>query len=200
MKRRKAIQRFAQGIGIGSLLPSVSLGINGINDMIQPHENRIKHSVCRWCYDDIPLEEFCEAAQDLGIQSIELTTPEQWPILQKYKLTCAMGTHGEVSLTEGFNHTENHPLLHRQYLKLIDQAADAGLSNVIVFSGNRKGLSEEEGLENSAKGLQKVVRHAQKRGITIMMEIIKSKIAQQGYQCDNTTWGVAIAEKIGLDT
>lgn len=197
MKRRTALQRFSRGVGLGALLPSVSLGINELNKLDMELSGKINHSVCRWCYGDIPLEAFCEAAQDMGIKSIELTTPDEWPILQKYKLSCAMATHKDFSLTEGFNKVENHAHLQKTYLKLVDQAADAGLKNVIVFSGNRNGMGDEEGLENCAKGLDKVLKHAQKRGITIQMELLNSRVNHPDYQCDHTEWGVALAKKTG---
>ncbi|MCI4668227.1 MAG: TIM barrel protein [Bacteroidia bacterium] len=197
MKRRTAIRNFAKGIGIGSLLPSVAIGVQGLEQLNVGADTNINHSVCRWCYEDIPLEAFCEAAQDMGISSIELTTVDEWPVLQKYKLSCAMATHKEFSLTKGFNDTSNHGLLHKQYLKLVDQAAEAGLKNVIVFSGNRNGLSDEDGIENCAIGLEKVLKHAQKKGITIMMELLNSKVDHKDYQCDHTDWGVALAKKMG---
>ena len=50
---------------------------------------KINHSACRWCYAKIPLEELCEAAVKIGLKSIELQGPEEWPILKKYGLTCA---------------------------------------------------------------------------------------------------------------
>ncbi|MEM9917763.1 MAG: TIM barrel protein [Bacteroidota bacterium] len=162
-------------------------------------KGKVNHSVCRWCYGKIPLEAFCEGAQDIGIKSIELTGPEEWPILKKYGLTCALANAPWVSLTEGFNNPANHEKLYKSYVELIDQAADAGLQQVIVFSGNRNGLSDEAGLENCAVGLDKVAKHAQKRNITVTMELLNSKVNHPDYQGDRTSWGAALVDKLGAD-
>lgn len=160
-------------------------------------KGKVNHSVCRWCYSKIPLEAFCEGAQDIGIRSIELTGPEEWPTLRKYGLDCAMANAPWVSLTEGFNNPDFHERLQKSYRQLIDQAADAGCQQVIVFSGNRNGLSDAEGLEHCAKGLDPLLKQAQQRGIVLTMELLNSKVDHADYQCDHTAWGVALAEKLG---
>ena len=162
-------------------------------------KGKINHSVCRWPYANLPLELLCERANDLGIQSVELLNPEDWLIAQKYGLTCAMSNCVPLSLTDGFN----DPALHAQFLKdyqaLIPKAADAGLKNIICFSGNRKGLSDEQGLENCAKGLAPIVKMAEQYGITICMELLNSKVDHVDYQADHTEWGVSLCEKLGMD-
>ena len=160
-------------------------------------KGKVNHSVCRWCYGNIPLEEFCEKVVDIGIKSIELTGPKEWPILKKYGLTSALANKPGISLTEGFNNPTLHQKLYDQYIPLIDQAADFGLDQVIVFSGNRNGLSDASGLENCARGLDKIIQHAQKRDIKVVMELLNSKVDHKDYQCDRTAWGAALADKIG---
>lgn len=164
---------------------------------IQQLKGNINHSVCRWCYDDIPLEELCEHALRLGIKSVELTIPEEWDTLQKYGLVCAMATHKNADLLHGFSHTQYHEKLIPVYFDLIDRAAEYGMPNVIVFSGNRFGISEESGLENCASGLDKVVRHAEKKDVMVVIELLNSKVDHPDYQCDHTPWGAALVDKIG---
>lgn len=156
-----------------------------------------KHSVCRWCFSSMPLEALAEQAKELGIASIELLTAEEWGVVQGYGLTCAVATIPNVSLTQGYNNPAQHAKLQKAHLQLIDQAADAGIPQVIVFSGNRNGLSETAGLENCAKGLEKVVKHAEKRKVMVVMELLNSKVDHKDYQCDHTPWGAALVDKIG---
>ena len=156
-----------------------------------------KHSVCRWCYQSIPLEEFCEKVKPIGISSVELTTPEEWPTLQRHGLTCAVATENWVSLTRGWNEPELHEKLRSDYEKLALAAAENGIPNVIVFSGNRRRLSDEQGLENCARGLDNLVKFAGRHGVTIIMELLNSKVDHHDYQCDHTPWGVALVDKIG---
>ncbi|MEL6864909.1 MAG: TIM barrel protein [Bacteroidota bacterium] len=202
--RRDALKKI--GLATGSLLTLSATSACASNAEEQQAttaptalKGMVNHSVCRWCYGDIPLEAFSEKAKDMGIQSIELTKPQDWPVLQKYGLTCAMATDDWISLTKGWSQEKYHAAMMEPYIKLIDQAAEAGLKNVICFSGNREGIGEEEGLENCAKGLEPIVKHAQKRGITMCMELLNSKVDHQDYQCDHTNWGVALAEKLGSE-
>ncbi len=157
----------------------------------------LKHSVCRWCFKGIELEALCEAANDIGIQSIEIVGPDAWPILKKYNLTCAMGTASFASIPNGFNEPKFHADLQRNYMGLISEAADAGIPNVIVFSGNRREISDSEGLENCAQGLEPLVKHAEKAGVMITMELLNSKVNHPDYMCDKTPWGVKLVKKIG---
>ncbi len=157
----------------------------------------IKHSACRWCYSDIPLEELCERGQDVGLQSLELLGPKEWPVARKYDLSCAVGNDSWISLTDGFNDPANHKLLQEKYPALIRAAAEAGVPNVIVFSGNRRGISDEAGLENCAKGLEPLVPIAREAGVTLIMELLNSKVNHKDYQCDHTPWGAALVDKVG---
>ncbi len=160
-------------------------------------KGKIKHSVCRWCYGSIPLEEFSERARDIGIQSIELTVPDEWPVLAKYGLTCAVGTLPNASLTDGFNDPAQHGKLQARYRDLLRAAADHGIPNIIVFSGNRRQLTDTQGLENCAVGLEPLLKEAERLNVRIVMELLNSKVDHKDYQCDHTLWGAALAEKVG---
>ncbi|GAB5410622.1 MAG: TIM barrel protein [Balneolaceae bacterium] len=159
-----------------------------------------KHSVCRWPYGGKSLEELCEYAIEIGIESIELLNPPEIEMVQKYGLTCAMANQVPLNLTEGFNNPELHEQLQKGYFDLIPTIADLGITNIICFSGNRfEGLTEEQGIENCAIGLEPVVKKAAEHNIKIVMELLNSKVDHVGYQCDHTSWGVGLCEKMGLD-
>lgn len=196
LSRRDAIKTAALSIGAATVAPVLLSGeVNNTPLSFTKHD--FKHSVCRWCYNSFELEEFAERAKELGISSIELLSASEWKTVQKYGLTCAIGTGTFASLTEGFNNRAFHERLQKPYLQLIDQAADAGIPQVICFSGNRKGISDEAGLENCAKGLDKIVKHAEQKGIMVVMELLNSKVDHKDYQCDHTPWGAALVDKIG---
>ncbi len=162
-------------------------------------KGNIKHSVSRWCYGNIPLEEFADICKDIGIESIELCNETEWPILTKAGLTCAMANAPApgISLVDGFNDAKFHKALHELYVPLIDTVADAGLKQLIVFSGNRRGISDEEGMDNCARGLEPLLKQAEKRGVILSMEVFNSKRDHPDYQADNTPWTIALAEKTG---
>lgn len=162
-------------------------------------KGKINHSVCRWCYNDIPFEDLCKAANAIGLASIELTGPDEWPVLKRYGLTAAMGWSAEKGITEGFNNLALHDELISRYTELIPKAAAAGITQLICFSGNRRGLADEKGIENCAMGLKRLMGVAEQYKITLAMELLNSKVDHHDYQCDRTEWGVALCEKIGSD-
>jgi hydroxypyruvate isomerase len=194
MNRKQALKTIAATAASAVALPEIAKAMNTLPAELK---NNINHSVCQWCYGSIPLEDLAKAAKEIGLKSIELLRPNEWATVQKHGLTCAMGYVTEFGLDKGFN----DPALHEKFLKdfsnNIPKAADAGLKNVICFSGNANGLSYEQGLENCAKGLAPVIKIAEKYNITMQMELLNSKVDHKDYQCDHTEWGVKLCEKLG---
>lgn len=198
--RRTALKKIAGTAAVAVAGMSLSHRLSATEAILeQKLKGKINHSVCRWCYSDIPFEDLCKAANTIGLASIELTGPEEWPILKKYGLTAAMGWGAGKGITEGFNNPSLHNELVASYEAIIPQAAAAGITQLICFSGNRKGLDDEKGIENCAVGLKRLMSVAEKYKITLSMELLNSKVDHGDYQCDRTDWGVALCEKIGSD-
>ena len=168
------------------------------NDPPRMNHSMYRHSVCRWCFAGIPLEKFALDAKSLGIHSIELLEPAEWPVVQRAGLTCALA-NGTTRIDEGFNRKENHARFVPSMKERIAQCADAGLPNVICFSGNRHGLSDEEGLENCAQGLKQILPTAEQKRVTVLMELLNSKVDHKDYQCDHTAWGVELVKRVGSE-
>jgi hydroxypyruvate isomerase len=156
----------------------------------------IKQSVCRWCYKDVPLEKLCQEAKRIGYQSIELVSPDEFPTVKEAGLTCAM-LSGACHIPDCLNRTENHEKVLKALREHIEFAAENNLPNVICFSGNRRGMSDDDGLENCAIGLKQVVGLAEEKNVTICMELLNSRVNHADYMCDRTPWGVALAKKVG---
>jgi len=159
---------------------------------------RINHSVCKWCYPNVELEDLCVAGKAMGLQSIELLEPKDWPTLLKHGLTCAMAS-GVDGITYGFNRLDHHDDLIKKFEVNLPKAVDAGLKNYICFSGNRGGMSDEQGLENCVVGLKRLRPLAEKNKITICMELLNSKVDHKDYMCDHTTWGVELVKRVGSE-
>ncbi len=198
MKRRSAIKNIA--VGTGGLMAlsnqSCAQATNSQKMDTEKLKGNVNHSVCRWCYNGIPIEELIDSSKDMGIKSIEIVGPNDWDKIVKAGLTVAMGTAGFISLTDGMNNPKNHEPVKEPYFRLIEQAADLGIKNIICFSGNRNGLADDVGLENCAVGLDPIVKHAEKHDIMISMELLNSKVNHKDYQCDKTPWGVQLVEKL----
>ncbi|MBC6610987.1 TIM barrel protein [Hymenobacter sp. BT507] len=164
-----------------------------------PLKNNIRQSVCRWCFNDLSVDQLCKEAKAMGIQGIDLVGPADWPTLKKYGLDSPMCNGAEISLTEGFNDPQYHARLQKQYSEMIPKVAAAGYTNLICFSGSRRGLSDEAGLANCVQGLQPLVKLAEKHKVVLVMELLNSKIDHKDYQCDHTAWGAALAKRLGSE-
>ncbi|NBW03049.1 MAG: hydroxypyruvate isomerase [Cytophagia bacterium] len=201
MSRRDLLKNSAGLAGIGFLGTSMEHRFNEADKQVGADlKGKVNHSACRWCYDKIPFEELVVNAKKIGLQSIELTGPDEWDILKKYDMTAAIGWGKypeKMGLPNFFNKIQNHDKLVEFYEDLIPRAAKAGVKNLITFSGNRDGLSDEQGLLNCKKGLQRIMKTAEKHDVTISMELLNSKVNHKDYQCDHTEWGSVLCEMVG---
>lgn len=164
-----------------------------------PLKNNLKQSVCRWCFNDLSVEQLCVAAKAMGIKGIDLVGPADWPTLKKHGLDSPMCNGAEINLTDGFNDPQFHARLQKQYADMIPLVAQAGYTNLICFSGSRRGMSDEVGLANCVRGLQPLVALAAQHKVVLVMELLNSKINHPDYQCDRTSWGVALAKRLGSE-
>ncbi|MFA6545898.1 MAG: TIM barrel protein [Limisphaerales bacterium] len=163
----------------------------------------VKHSVCKWCYREISLEDLCKAAKGIGLSSIELLEPADFPLLKKYGLHCAMVSfpqkNGLGGIGKAFNRLEHHDTLVEAYTERIQQCAGAGFRQLICFSGNRAGLDDEAGVKNCAIGLKRLMPLAEKHGVTLVMELLNSRVNHKDYQCDKSAWGIALCKAVGSE-
>jgi hydroxypyruvate isomerase len=163
-------------------------------------KGNVNHSVCWWTYNFFPLEELCKVVKEIGFSAIDLLAPNEWPVAQAHGIYSSMCyTAGKVSLTEGFNHTEYHDQLIKDYLEVIPMMQKAGYKNLICFSGNRNGMDDETGLKNCITGLQKILPMAEKYGVTVQMELFNSKVDHKDYMCDKSAWGVELCKRLGSE-
>lgn len=194
----------------GILAGSVALGIpSDLLAMANPEEElklesnmlkgRINHSVARWCFNDFDIETLCLEAKKIGITGIDLVGPKDWPVLKKHNLVSTMCNGAELNLVDGFNDPKFHEQLIKNYTEMIPLVAEAGYKNLICFSGNRRGKTDEEGWNNCVVGLQKLIPLAEKHKVTLVMELLNSKINHKDYQCNKTAWGVELAKRINSE-
>lgn len=196
--RRNALKSIVAGtaaLGTAGLVSSFD------NPSVQPTSSSLKgniqHSACRWCYGDIPFEDFCIAAKEIGLVGIDLVGPKDWPLLKKYNLVSTMCNGAEINLVDGFNDKKFHATLIKNYTDMIPKVAEAGYKNLICFSGSRRGIDDETGWNNCAEGLKQLTPLAEKHGVTLVMELLNSKVDHKDYQCDKTAWGVELCKRVG---
>ena len=192
ISRRSLIQSTVAGT---VLAYASQTGFSQDNAPIQ-RKGRIRQSVCRWCYSKIPLEDLCAYSARIGLKAIDLLKPEEYAIPQRYGLVCSMGYGGGGDIPNGLNRLENHDKIEEGFRKNIPLAAKAGVPNVITFSGNRKGMSDEEGARNTVIGLNRLKKIAEDNNVTICMELLNSKVNHKDYMCDHSEWGVNVMQQV----
>lgn len=198
--RRAFLHTAALGLGAASL---DAAGLGAVTAGRAPAPFRyaaFKYSVCRWPYPKLTVDELCAAAARMGLQSVELLEPDEWAVAKRHGLTCAVGYapagDPKQRLTHGWNHVEHHAWLVPGYEQGIRLAAAAGVPQVICFSGSRAGLSDEAGLANCEAGLRRILPLAERSGVTVIMELLNSKVDHADYQADHTAWGSALVRRV----
>jgi hydroxypyruvate isomerase len=186
--RRDLLKGAAGVLALGASLPATACAQGG----------RVRQSVCRWCYGDIPLERLAAEAARIGYKSVELIGPEEYRVVREHGLTCAMAP-GTGPIHDCLNRLENHDRCEAELRAGIEFAKAEGLPNVICFSGNRDGMDDEEGLENCAAGLKRVASYAEEMGVTVCLELLNSKVDHKDYMADRTEWGVGVIRKVGSE-
>ena len=199
ISRRSAMSALAGSSAAAAAALSLSARLGSAADEPAKLKGHINHSVCRWCYGKISLDDLCKAAVAIGIKSIDLTGPKEWPTLAKYGLTSAMGNGAGMGIAKGFNRPELHDKLVADYEKLIPQAAAAKIPNVICLSGNREGLDDEQGIKNCAAGVKRLMKSAERHKVNVVMELLNSRVNHKDYQCDHTAWGVKLCQLVGSE-
>ncbi len=162
-------------------------------------KGNINHAVCPWPYNNLTLDELCEAIKGIGFAAIDLLGPKDWPTVQKHGVFSSMCNGAEISLYEGWCHPEYHSTLIKNYTDMIPLVAKAGYKNLICFSGARKGMDDETGMKNCADGLKNILGLAEKNGVVLQMELLNSKIDHKDYMCDKSAWGVALCKQLSSE-
>ena len=204
ISRRSALGHIAGSVAVAAATASLQSRLSAAEAASGGAlKGRIHHSVCKWCYPKINLEDLCVAGKGMGLQSIELLNPPDFATLKKHGLTCAMVsnpvTEGLGGIEKAWNRVEHHDRLVTAYEQRIKEVSEAGFTNLICFSGNRAGLDDEKGIENCSLGLKRVMAAAEKAKVTIVMELLNSRVNHKDYQCDHTEWGVELCKRIGSE-
>ncbi|MEC5165497.1 hydroxypyruvate isomerase [Flavobacterium sp. PL11] len=201
ISRRSVIKNIVAGAVALNIPTGLSAAEKSLNTTIkhQKMKGNINHSVARWCFSSIDLETLCIESKKIGITAIDLLGPAEWPIAKKHGLDSAMCNGAEINLVDGFNDPKFHEILIKKYTEMIPMVAKAGYKNLICFSGNKRGKTDEEGWTNCVKGLQALIPLAEKHNVVLIMELLNSKIDHKDYQCDTTKWGVELAKRLGSE-
>jgi hydroxypyruvate isomerase len=203
LNRRNALKRMGGGLALSAAatLPSITRGTDE-PQIYMAKNGRIQQSVIHWCFKPMPVEELANHAARMGLKSVELVAPETWPTLKKLGLICAISpSHG---FAKGFAHKEEHAECLEILRKQIDLTSEAGFPSIITFSGFRRGISDEEGMKNMVEGFKQIVGHAEKKKVTVCLEMLNSRVniemkGHPDYFCDKIEMAVEVCKRVGSE-
>ena len=203
LNRRSALKQLGGVVALGAATTLPNLNAPASEEKLyRAKSNRINQSVIYWCFKPMPVEELASHAAAMGVKSVELVPPENWPMLKKLGIICAMTpSHG---FAKGFAHKEEHAECLDTLRKRIDDSAEAGFPNVITFSGFRRGISDEEGMKNMVDGIKQIIGHAEKKKINVCLEMLNSRVhiemkGHPDYFCDKIERAVEVCKRVGSE-
>jgi len=177
-------------------------------------KGNIKHSIVHWCFEKYwDVEQTAKVANQLGCKSIELVGPEHFATLKKHGLVCAIAPNGMpgAPFMKGLNNPQFHDEVITRTKKVIDACADFGFPSVIAFTGYKyrnpedptsEVISDEEGAANCVAGFKKLMPYAEKKGVTVSLELLNTREdthpmkGHPGYQGDHVDYCIDILKEV----
>ena len=158
---------------------------------------KILQSVAWWCFvpDKLTPEQFVRAAADAGYAAMDLVPEAYWPLVTAHGLALS-AVEAHASLTLGLNRLDQHDRIEHEIRARLALAEQWHIPNLICFSGNRDGQADDRGAEITAAGLARVASAAESAGVTLVLELLNSKVDHPGYQADHTAWGMQVCQKV----
>jgi hydroxypyruvate isomerase len=195
--RRRALQSAA--LATAGALGLGTRSICGDGPVIK--NKRLKQSIVKWCFDKHwSLEQMCQQAKRLGCDSVEIVEPADFPVLKKHGLSCAIAP--SHTFVKGMNNPKYHETCLEKMRTAIDACSEAGFPNVITFTGFREDIPDDAGIKNCVAGYKKVVGYAEKKKVTLCLEMLNSRVDEEmkghpGYQGDHTDYCMEIIKQVG---
>ena len=190
------VSRRSALLAMGAVAASATALPLGATSARVARAGRLNQSVARWCFARTPINDLCASAKGMGLMGVDLLGETEWEVPKQYGLQCTMGnSFGAIPL--GFNRSNQHDKLVADAEAMIPRAAAAGVQKIVVFSGNRGGMSDGEGIANCITGLKRLMPTAEQHGVVLCMEMLNSKVDHKDYHADHTAWAVEVAKGVG---
>ena len=159
---------------------------------------KITQSVSWWCFVPALLaaDEFLAAARHAGFTAIDLVPPEHWARVKDCGLQIS-ATAGHASIELGLNRADQHARIEQELRANIALAKQWGIPNLVCFSGSRHSATDAEAAHITAAGLARVSGAAAAAGVTLLLELLNSRVDHPGYQADHTAWGLQVCTLAG---
>ncbi len=137
--------------------------------------NRIRQSIMGWCFNPMPTIELAKHCKEIGLVAMEGIDSKHYPAVRELglKISLVSGGHG---FKNGPCNPKNTDTVINGLKKGIDLAADIGTKKVITFTGmSYKDMDPDEAAKLCIETWKKVMPHAEKKGITLVLEHLNSR-------------------------
>jgi hydroxypyruvate isomerase len=192
LSRRDAFRLAGAAAATAALAPTAARA----QEQTPKLKGRIRQSVTCWPLRKVPPADLCRQIKEMGMVGLDLVGDRNlWPVLKEHGLVATM-VPGAGGIKDGINNTARHPEFLKHFRENIAAAAKFGWKRVITLAGDRKGISDADGMAACVPILKEAVKIAADHDVTICMELLNSKVDHPGYMCDRTAWGVELCKRV----
>ena len=197
LTRRSVLRSAAAAVGASSVMAGLPRTAQAQSEKVVK-KGRIKQSICGGCLRKLKLSREQEAAMaaKMGLLGLDLVGRNDWDAVKKHSLVATM-VPGAGSIKDGLNNKAKHAEFIETFKTNIKAAAEYKWPNIICMAGDRKGISDEQGMDNCQIILKEAVKIAEDSGVTICMELLNSRVNHPGYMCDKSAWGFELCRRVG---
>jgi hydroxypyruvate isomerase len=136
---------------------------------------RIRQSIMGWCFNPMPTLELAKHCKEIGLVAMEGIDSKHYPAVRELglKISLVSGGHG---FKNGPCNPKNTDAVINGLKKGIDLAAEIGTKKVITFTGmSYKDMDPDQAAKLCVETWKKVMPHAEKKGITLVLEHLNSR-------------------------
>ncbi len=197
-----ALAAASAGVAMTSRASAMSIDKAAADPAYKIKNSGIKHTLMGWCWKPMDMLVLAQHAKDIGLVGIEGIDKKLYPDVMKMGLGISLvGSHG-------FAKGPCNPMYRDEVIKSltesIDVAADVGCKKVITFTGMKfDGMDREQAIKDCLDTWKVVLPHAEKKGITLVLEHLNSRDSSHpmkghpGYFGDDVDFCVDLIKQIG---
>jgi hydroxypyruvate isomerase len=155
----------------------------------------LHHSVPDWCFfkEGMDGADYYRKVKAAGYEAVEMVAPARRPLARAAGLQIL--NHPGPGMQEGLNNPANHARLIPEIQRAIRDVAADRIPALIIFSGNRFGPSDADGLAVCTDAVRQLIPAAQKARVTLLFEVLNS-FDHPGYQADHSRYAFELVRAI----
>ena len=198
LSRRKLI-----GAAAATAAAVGSLGAENNKKPFKIKNGKIRQSVMGWCFNPMPTMDLAKHCKEIGLVAMEGIDAKHYPAVRELglKISLVSGGHG---FRNGPCDPKNSETVINGLKKGINLAAEIGTKSVITFTGMKyKEMDPEKAAKLCVETWKKVMPHAEKKGITLVLEHLNSRDGSHpmkghpGYFGDDVDFCADLVNQVG---